>query len=77
MATSNTCYSCRFSLKEITIFLSLNLQIIAWAETYRVVWTLKDTVPVLLWRVYSLVGEREIQINNGDTMRYETSSPGY
>lgn len=40
------------------------------------VWTLKDTVHILLWRVYSLVGGREIQINNGDTKQYEISSPG-
>lgn len=45
-------------------------------ETYCMVWTLKDTAPVLFWRVYSLVGEKEIQINNGDTMQDEISPPG-
>lgn len=32
------------------------------------VWTLTDRVPALLWRVYSLVQERETQINSGDAM---------
>lgn len=78
MATFNIFYSYRFCLKEITFFFFfLNLQIIAWVETYRMAWALKDTMTVFLWRVYSLEGEGEIQINNGDTMQYEMSSPGH
>ena len=77
MANFNIVYSHWFSLKltGITIFF-LNLQIISWTGTYWMVWTLKDTVHVFLWRVYNLVGKREMQINNGDTVQNVMSSPG-
>ena len=78
MATLAIFYSYKFSWKltEITNFFSLNLQITPWMETHCMAWTLKDTVPVLLRRVYSLVGGREIQVNNGDTTQDEISPPG-
>lgn len=34
-------------------------------------------MPASLGRVYSSVGETETQINNGDTMQNELSSPGH